>query len=668
MPTILNKSDSANPYVVVNDGQLNNDSTSLTFLGKNYPQGYSQPIGENFLHLLENFASIAEPNNPIQGQIWFNTNSNQIVDPGNSSTDVTGTFGLKVYDGSNWLPIGIVKKSATPPSNDSNDSNALNTGDLFVDTSRNQLYIKNASGGYNLVGPTFNAFEKTGLEIEEIINSTDNQPVSVITVFVKARRVAIISDKDFTPKLIYDGFKNIKQGFNLSSAASDTNTKYWGTSEKALALTTGDEVIPAANFLRSDVLSTTNYGLNIRSASGLNMGNDLSFNISYDTSGAYLYNKNAGSKIDFRIKREGNSEFFTPLRVTSNEITGGRVGVNNTAPQESLDVVGNVKVSGTVSTNNLVTQNNLTVVNYLNLENDLKFKSDLTINLGNITDVANILPRDSGIFDLGSPTKKWDRLYVSQIGDASSGSVFFGSVKATSIDVDNGAGTINAYSKGLTGSGVTIQTEDTTSDVTFKTASDPTIPIRIKNSPETLTIKTQIGSSFISGKPPTNFVQSTDQFLIQSNDNQFFRVSRRDLSKSMATVPTGTVILMSGDISALPDGYELCDGRLVRQTLFSDLWNNVYKNQHLYRQITGSEAGSFYLPDLRSSTPNFSVTELKIGIEYVITELGSTVWSTVGVTGTAQENTVFTATATGTGTGRVRLRNGLHYIIYTGKI
>ena len=68
-------SDSRIPLTV--DDQELNVQTSLTFVGKNYT-GYSQFIAENFLHLLENFARPSQPQNPVKGQIWYDTGSNSV--------------------------------------------------------------------------------------------------------------------------------------------------------------------------------------------------------------------------------------------------------------------------------------------------------------------------------------------------------------------------------------------------------------------------------------------------------------------------------------------------------------------------------------------------------------------------------------------------------------
>ena len=59
---------------------------------------YGQAVNENFLHLLENFANTTAPLRPVEGQLWYD--STQGVDQ------------LKVYDGTNWVASGGLKKAA----------------------------------------------------------------------------------------------------------------------------------------------------------------------------------------------------------------------------------------------------------------------------------------------------------------------------------------------------------------------------------------------------------------------------------------------------------------------------------------------------------------------------------------------------------------------------
>ena len=66
--TFTDSTNPAKPPITVADQALNNQ-TSLTFVGKNYA-GYAPIVANDFLHLLENFASNTAPSNPVEGQLW----------------------------------------------------------------------------------------------------------------------------------------------------------------------------------------------------------------------------------------------------------------------------------------------------------------------------------------------------------------------------------------------------------------------------------------------------------------------------------------------------------------------------------------------------------------------------------------------------------------------
>ena len=66
------------PIIVRDDVKYNSvGSGGLTLVGRNYP-GYGQSLAENFVHLLENFASPVPPVNPIEGQLWYDSATSKL--------------------------------------------------------------------------------------------------------------------------------------------------------------------------------------------------------------------------------------------------------------------------------------------------------------------------------------------------------------------------------------------------------------------------------------------------------------------------------------------------------------------------------------------------------------------------------------------------------------
>jgi hypothetical protein len=89
MPYTVDYSESGKTPIVVNDGTVNT-STSLKLLGKSYNR-FGEYLNENLLHLLENFAATTAPDNPSEGQLWYDTSNSQ----------------LYIYESGEWYPIGF---------------------------------------------------------------------------------------------------------------------------------------------------------------------------------------------------------------------------------------------------------------------------------------------------------------------------------------------------------------------------------------------------------------------------------------------------------------------------------------------------------------------------------------------------------------------------------
>lgn len=564
-----------------------NTSTDLTLIGRNYKGGYTKYIAENFLHLLENFAYSIPPTNPTLGQVWFSTAPSTTDSFSNTSVD---SYGLKVYDGTTWLPLGVIKKSTQAPSNLGAEGTNLKEGDLYVDTARKQLWM--FTGGQNapwtLIGPQFNQTEKTGSEVELIIDSNNNQAVPVLTIFVKARRIVIISDFEFTPKSFVEGFSTIKKGINLSTKLATTSSiplKFYGIAEKSEALISGDEIVSAKNFLRSDQTSTTNYGFNVRNNNGINIGNDLSLNVSVDANGAYLYNKLGGSSIDLRVFRSNNVLSILTVRGdNSGNVQWGSVGINNTAPQESLDIRGNARATGKfISTSTDVSS--ITTSGGAFIAGPTSVGGTLTVQGTSTT--KSIEPTTSNTFNLGSLTKKWSTIYANTVGTESSPCNFYGVFDGTFTGILSGASTgfRNPINLSITG------------DVAS------TNSVQIQEDGKTLVFEAYLRPGVIGDKSEVGNFFQTDEMLIQRGNSQLYKIKKATMISSMPLVQVGTILLFAGDDNQIPKDYLLCNGaeKAVNDYKFLfDVIRYKYKDSSL---IVNKNPPHFAVPNLASAVP-----------------------------------------------------------------
>ena len=207
--------------VTVADDTVDTAYTSLTLIGHNYP-GYGQFIDENFISLLENFANGTPPNNPLQGQLWWDTATNN----------------LQVRDNQSWKPV-----SGTISSN--NAPLTPNVGDMWWDTIAQQLKVYSGTSiGWVIVGPVYTAAEGQTEVVGLIITDINNTQHTVLEFVVNGMPVAICSkDPVFTAISTYG---TIYPGITLLPIAGQATT-FAGTAANA-NLFNGDTI---SNFIRS---------------------------------------------------------------------------------------------------------------------------------------------------------------------------------------------------------------------------------------------------------------------------------------------------------------------------------------------------------------------------------------------------------------------------------
>ena len=133
--------------IIIPENVVDKDTTSIALVGHGQP-AYGKPQNENFIHMLENFASPDEPNMPIRGQIWFKQNSDgqtyelKICRKAATSINPDGT--------SNAVWDKILKTSSSDEGEPQNPSE----GDMWYDETDHQLKVYDGEdNGWVTIGP-----------------------------------------------------------------------------------------------------------------------------------------------------------------------------------------------------------------------------------------------------------------------------------------------------------------------------------------------------------------------------------------------------------------------------------------------------------------------------------------------------------------------------------
>ena len=565
MPYSVNFTDKENKTPITVFDNTSSTDTSLTFPGRNVT-GYGQIIAENFLALLENFASADEPINPIEGQLWYN------------STDGV----LQIWDNTAWKAASGIQKGVSEPA-----VAESKVGELWVDTTNQQLRIFTGTR-WILVGPSESAVDglRYGPVVEKIADS-DNIDRFILVFYIADIPVIIFSKDSFTPKTIISGFDIVRSGINVSNPSTAPEIAefvggfepiLFGTATRANALNVGGVEVESGKFLRSDTINTTDFAFNIRNNNGVTVGVDGTFNIGTTATAAKIYNSAAGSSIDIQTNRDGVPS--TILKVVDN-----RIGINQATPSQALDIDGSLTLTGAI-----IVTNNTASTNFNNGSFRTAGGAAVTKNLivGDGVDITgtaqvnNLQPKTTEIYDLGTALKRWK------------------TIRAKTIIADDIQGILSGNISGNANTATSL-----TNITSFQLAGDVTSPAvqfdgqvgsytKVFNTSLTANIIVSKDQPFPNISKPTDYVltyRASEASLASSG----LLKQTRDTFVGDLGIPIGAIIPYAG--ANAPYGFLFCDGSEVERTKFSVLFDVIGTTYNGIAALTG--VGTFRLPDLR---------------------------------------------------------------------
>ena len=401
------------------DGSVDTTATSLTLIGKSYA-GYGEFLNENFVHLLENFASPNSganpgPQNPLAGQLWWDTTNNI----------------LRVYSGTTWkISTGA---TSSPFNSPPGDLSALG-GDLWFDSTNQQLKIYSGST-WITIGPVATPATGDTGAFPSVMTDTLGGAHIVTQIRIAGVPYIIFSKDTFTSVLA--GFGLVKAGINFSTiAAPSLQISTQDTSATARTLVERDSSAGiTAAAITGTILTATNY-ITAPTFIGSFSGN-LAGNVTQATS-------------------------VTATTVSASGITasGGYTGTLLTASQPNITGLGTI-ISGTW--NGSIVRGTYGGTGVNNGTNTLTFTSNLTLNQSVASGAS---PTFTGTNFSGIPNSALSNSTITIGGTA----VPLGGTYSAPLNVSSIAGTTNQVVASAATGAVTLslpQSIATSSGVTF---------------------------------------------------------------------------------------------------------------------------------------------------------------------------------------------------------
>jgi len=573
MPYTLNFSDPTKQTTITVPDMppgINSVDTSLNLVGRAYPN-YGQKFAENFLHLLENFASPLPPTNPIEGQLWFDTS-----DPAHKV--------LRIMDGTasavRWPSAnGIYQQSSDP-----NVSYAVKNGDIWVDTNANNLKIWNGLS-WQIVGPNSNTSDSllTG-SVVETVSAINGSSYPVIKNYVNGDVISIISGfttATFTPLSVIQGFLQIKPGINMSSMTVNNQTaQVYGTAQNAYNLNINGINYGSSDFLRKS--DTTPAGQEITgkivfrttSTTGslgrdgvviLPQGKTTEYVQLYKNSNdAVLLNNTIGGKIQLQVNPTGEiTDIKTGIELdpvngvtisTATSFSGKITALAGLVASTASVFQGTVSITGDVVTQATITSGD-----------DITVGGQLYVNWNNGQAGSAILPGVSGAtldnrFDIGASNANFRRIYAKQIGTAGV-TQFYGTLTGSATKLDK---PIQLAIQGqVTASIVTIQGDGVGS-----------------------TVNMALTKYAVSNQTSITTATSTATMLVVNN-GQLAQISKNNFLQDIAV--TGMISIWTS--STPPTGWLLCDGSAKSIITYANLFSVISYNY-------GNSGAVFNVPSL----------------------------------------------------------------------
>ena len=601
MAYVISKTN-GNQLVIIQDGSVDTNVTSLTLIGKNV-SSFGDAQNENFVKMLENFNNDKQPRSPLQGQIWFNSNDT-VMRP-------------LIFDGSNWRPmaVSLYSTSTTDTLINATSSPAIpyaasQPGDFWFNSATKQLYvITSTSSEKVLIGPDdVPGYGTTRLSSTTIV---DDQGTTrpVIKILLNGETVGILSNITFTPNSsnTQAGFSKVYRGLTFKNYNS--STRYTTATTDVLLHGLHEQL--DQSYVRRNVSEHIQENWYIDTGYSLRFGTQSQSGIYWSTTATSLDLISSGAiKLETsggQLSFNGNSIFASSTislgTSTSQFNTVYTKKLSSGAPTEIGRIEGLWKLE---AGSNLVAEEDLsnslgTSAHRFNTLYSTKLSSGATTNEGllegvwHVSQSSQILPLNDLSNNLGSTTKRFNTVFVGTLTSSKiAGSPVFGGsvIPESSNSFDLGTQsflwrTLNASNAQLTSLSAITATISTgvigevNATSVRSSAFIDQAGLTINSFDTDGSLASNSNSKVSTQRAVKTYVDYTAQGLSNLINSSISNVPK---------IPSGTIFYHGG--VNVPSGYLMCDGSQYQIAQYPELFAAI-------GYAHGGGGGAFAVPDLR---------------------------------------------------------------------
>jgi hypothetical protein len=415
-----------NIVATVADNTVDN-TTTIQLIGKNYV-GYGAALNQNLVRMLEHFAKTSSPNNPITGQIWFDTTTSDLK-VYNGSSFVHAVKTVANLSGGNLSASGTITATGNVSGSQLLSTVADGTPPIVIASSSRVANLNAAVAGTLLNGNSNVSIAANSFVTVSVAGTANVVNVAATGVSITGN-ANISVDANIVGNIIVTSNANIGGNIIVTSNANIGGTANITGNANVGNVGTGTIIATTANLttINSGKMQSGNSNVGIVANGNITITATSNSTVTVTGTGANIAgyanitgNANVGNLGTAGIVSTANNAGTLISITDSNSVVSSNKAVSIVAGTSNFFIVPN-SASGAynalVSANDILLgfngqsglgSGNLTIAPWATTSGGLKFV--VSSNVTTILSSSNVIPSANATYTLGNTTNRWSNIW-----------------------------------------------------------------------------------------------------------------------------------------------------------------------------------------------------------------------------------------------------------------